>query len=98
MNNLEWHDVWRLLVLLISLRCLFLLGLRFAKHSSKWNTKTRDYWFAMVMWCVAGVAIPIEGILRDSPIGGRLVFLTMASVVTLKALVSSGAWGEGNDS
>lgn len=94
----DWHDYWRLINLLVAAVCVFLLGRRFAKNGVNWNTKTRDYWYALVMWCVAGFAISLEGIVRDSPLGARLVFTTAAVLVTLKGLTRKGTWGDASAS
>lgn len=89
----EWHDWLRLANLIVSFACVCVLGHRFSKRGNSWNVKTKDYWFALVMWCVAGSALAIEGIYRDSPPGARLAFLFIASAVTLKGLLRGGAWG-----
>lgn len=90
----DWHDLIRVALGLVSLGCIFLLGTRFRQNSWKWNTKTRDYWFALVMWSIAAVVLAIEGVLRDSDFGARLVFCTIAASVTLKGLASRSSWGE----
>lgn len=89
----EWHDWLRLANLVISFSCVYILGQRFSKSGADWNVKTKDYWFALVMWSVAGSALAIEGIFRDSSPGARLVFLFIASAVTLKGLLRRGSWG-----
>jgi hypothetical protein len=90
----DWHDYLRMLNLLVSATCIYLLSHRFAKKSNSWNSKTRDYWFALVMWSVAGAALSIEGIIRDSPSGARLVFILSAAIATLVGLLRKGSWGE----
>lgn len=89
----DWHDFLRLFNAIVCAIALFLLWKRFLQSKNSWNTKTRDYWYAVVMWCVAGFAIAIEGVVRDSSMGARPVILFVAGVVTLKGLLKKGSWG-----
>lgn len=89
----DWYDWWRALLFLICVASLVLLGLRYFGNRECWNEKTKDYWYSMVMWTLAGLTISIEGVVRDSPLGVRLVIVTAASLVSLKALAKKGPWG-----
>ena len=95
MHPFDWHDWCRVLNLSLSAVCVYILGRRFGKKGADWNAKTRDYWFALVMWSVAGVAMSLEGILRNSVPGTRLLFICLASLVTLRGLLRRGTWGDG---
>src|SRR3954463_9420386 len=88
-----WYDYWRLAVAIMCLVCLILLGHRWITNHEDWNTKTVDYWYALNMWCLAGLAIMIEAIFKDSSLNVRLIFITMASSVTIMGLIRRGSWG-----
>lgn len=89
----DWHDIIRVVDLSMSLICLTILMRRFGQNSDAYNTKTRDYWFAMVLWCVTSVALAIEGMLEDRPLEPRLMFYVLATAVTLKGLLNRSPWG-----
>lgn len=89
----DWHDIIRVISLGMAIVCLTLLGKRFAKSRDQYNTKTRDYWYATVLWCVASVALALEGMYEDRPMEPRLIFYTLATAVTLKGLLSKSDWG-----
>lgn len=90
---MEWHDYVRLVNLVICLVSLWLLFKRYSEHSSEWNTKTKDYWYSLSMWSTAGLAMSLEGVLRDSGPGIRLAFIFAASLATFKAVRTKGTWG-----
>lgn len=90
----DWHDWARLITFFVCSTCLFVLLLRYRQNRKKWNMKTRDYWYSLVMWCLAGCVIAIEGIYRNSDFSPRSVFVIAASCVTLKGLAQKGEWGE----
>lgn len=85
------------LLLFICLLCILTLANRWRKNREQWNPKTRDYWYSFLMWSVAGAAMAIESIARDSPLRLRLGFSLAASVVTFIGLRRRGAWGTDND-
>lgn len=89
----QWHDYWRLLIAISSLYCIFLLVKRFRDNRDTWNEKTRDYWFSLLMWTLAGVVGCAQGIFFNYPFGPSLVFTTAAVVVSLKGLLRKGDWG-----
>lgn len=89
----DWHDVIRVVDAVMALLCLFLLSKRFGQNGNEWNTKTKDYWFAIVLWCLTSVVLAIEGVYEDRPLEPRLVFYVMATAVTLKGLLSKSSWG-----
>lgn len=90
---MEWHDWWRVYVMFLCSWSLLILAHRYRHNRCGWNNKTLDYWYAFVMWSIAGFSVSLEGILRDSDFGVRLVFLLMASSITLKGLWQKGSWG-----
>lgn len=92
----DWHDYWRVLNLLVCAPCFFVLLLRYKQNRWSWNVKTTDYWFALAVWTFTGAAASIEGIVMNSPPGFRLVLILAGGLVTLKALLRAGAWGENN--
>lgn len=89
----DWHDWFRLVGLLICVYTLAILASRSARFRSEWNTKTRDLWFALVMWTLTGVALAVEGVVEDRPLEPRLVFYFIASVIGLKGIIRKGSWG-----
>lgn len=92
----DWYDYIRLVTVIVSTVCVVILAQRYFTNGSNWNVKTTDYWYALTAWCVSGVAIPIESMIRDSPPSARPVFLLVASLVTLKGLLHKGSWGDIN--
>jgi hypothetical protein len=95
--DFDWTDAWRLGLFVVTLSSLILLTCRVCRHGKNWNPKTKDYWFALVMWSLAGLVVSIEGVIRDSTFGMRLVFVTAAALVTLNGLRRKGAWGDHAD-
>lgn len=93
----DWHDYWRVTLSLFALVATWLLALRYRAQHTTWNTKTRDYWYSLVMWCVVGVVVMIQGVMFDYPLGPSLPITTAALAVTLRGLLRHGEWG-GRDS
>lgn len=93
MESFEWHDSWRVLVAVSCTWALWILHTRFIKHGESWNPKTRDYWFSLVMWCLAGLVLSIQNVFLNAPLGPSLVFSTMAAMVTIRGLCRKGEWG-----
>jgi hypothetical protein len=89
----EWHDWLRLFNFLLCSTSVYLLVKSFRKHHHEWNTKTHDYWYALLAWCGAAIASSIEGVFTDAQVTVRLVFVTAASIVTLKGLLNKSHWG-----
>lgn len=89
----DFGDVLRLIIFTICMWCLILLALRLVHKRHKWNVKTKNYWFAMVMWCLAGCTIAIEGIYKGTEVGPRTIMVTLASVTSLIGLHQRGGWG-----
>lgn len=89
----DWHDIVRLATLLMAFCSLYLLGSRFKVGHKEWNTKTRDYWFASVLWMLASIVLSVEGLLEDRPLEPRLVCYFLATALTLKALLRKEEWG-----
>lgn len=89
----DWYDWWRALNMAVCMACVIVLGRRFVKNHHDWNTKTRDLWFALVLWSVAGISLSLEAILQDLSFTPRVEFLFVASVVTLKGVARKDAWG-----
>lgn len=91
----EWHDWVRVFAFFISLLCLAKLVVRYRQQSDGWNVKTKDYWFALTMWSLAGCVFTVQGITLDRPFTPGFVFMTSAILVTGKGLYRKGAWGNG---
>jgi hypothetical protein len=89
----EWHDFWRVGIILVCVGCLWFLAKRYRANSDTWNEKTRDYWFSLVMWSLAGGVLAIQGMVLNFPFGPGLVFVTAAALVSLKGLLKQGEWG-----
>lgn len=87
---MEWHDWWRIALLLVSAACVVILLIRFPLTKTHWGEDKRDLWFLLLMWSLASFAMQIEGIVRDSPLRFRLVFVSAAAIVTLKFLTKKG--------
>lgn len=94
---MHWLLLWRFSILLVSCASVFFLLRRFYKFHDSWNTKTRDYWYALFMWSISGVGVALEGILRQSPFRFVLVIITAAAIVTLIGVIRRGTWGSKND-
>lgn len=89
----QWHDYLRLAMFLVNAGCLLLLIRRYMQQSNHWNVKTRDYWYALFMWCLAGCVLTAQGVVLDRPFTPAVVFVTAASLASLKGLLTKGAWG-----
>lgn len=89
----QWHDWVRLCVFVISVVCLIKLSMRYHINGKDWNTKTLDYWYALVMWCAAGVVLTAQGVYLNRPFTPGTVFVTAAALVTLRGLARKGEWG-----
>lgn len=83
----------RIVILVVCGTCLILLGHRLIQKRHLWNTKTRDYWFAMVAWSFAGFEIAVQGIYEHTPLSARTVLVTIAALATLHGLRQKGGWG-----
>lgn len=92
----DWHDYVRTLNVLLTLYCLVRLVKAYRIESEGWNTKTRDYWFAFVMWCAAAVVLNSQAIVLDRSFTPAFVFLTAAVLVSAKGLHKFGTWGTSN--
>ena len=89
----EWHDIVRVVAFFVSLFCLVRLVIRYRKSHGEWNVKTNDYWFAMLMWSLAGCVFTVQGIVLDRPFTPGFVFMTAAILVSGKGLSRKGSWG-----
>lgn len=89
----DWHDWWRLLNIAICTWCLIMLFVRYREGRPDWNDKTIDHFYALTLWVVAGFALSLEGILRDSDFGIRLWFVSVAAIMTIRAILQRGSWG-----
>ena len=88
------NDGFRLLVLFLCIACSVGLIYRTVRPPSPdWNSKTKDYWFALFMWSLAGSAATIETLINNEPFTVRLAFIFVASVVCLNGLRQKGSWG-----
>jgi hypothetical protein len=88
--------VLRWVLLIVCVVSIFILANRLRTNRKQWSAKTRDYWYAQFMWSVAGVAIPVEGLLRGTPFRYSFIFILAAAVVNLIGLRRKGPWGTNN--
>lgn len=88
--------VLRIILLATCLVSFVILCNRYRLNSEQWSNKTRDYWYAQTMWSLAGIAIPIEGIYRDTPWRYSFIFIMAAAIVNLIGLRRRGPWGTNN--
>lgn len=86
---LQWYDAWRLVLFLVAVACVLVLICLFVSDRHGWNDRKRDYWFILVMWSISSAEMQLEGLLRDTGLRVRLVFITIASVLTLRLLVQT---------
>lgn len=89
----QWHDFLRVVIFAVSLYSVVYLLRRFPQSGQSWNPKTKDYWFALLMWSIAGCAFTIQGVILDRPFTPATVFLSAAVLVTGRGLHRKGGWG-----
>jgi hypothetical protein len=92
-NLNDWHDYVRAFSFFISLGCLVTLMVRWKQKRHEWNSKTMDYWYALVMWTLSGLVFTAQGVALDRPMTPGFVFLVMAILVTSVGLHKRGTWG-----
>jgi hypothetical protein len=66
---------------------------RFRVGRSDWNTKTRDYWYALTMWTFAASCGTIESLIRGLSIRYSIVLSIAAAATTLSGVLRKGTWG-----
>lgn len=93
MRALSNYDIWRLVLLVICAASFFILLNRFRLNRQSWNTKTRDYWYALTAWTFATAMSCLEGLLRHLPGRYSIVLTTAAAIVTLMGVLRRGPWG-----
>lgn len=86
-------NICRFLVLLLSLWCCYKLLWRFRKFGDNYTGKTKDYWYALLMWAVVGVVTMAQGIYLNRPLTPATIIIAAAVLVTGKGLHSKGSWG-----
>lgn len=89
----DWHDILRTLAFFVSIYCVIVLAIHYKRDGRNWNVKTKDYWFALMMWSLAGCVFAGQGVVLDRPFTPGFVFLTAAVLVTGKGLARKGPWG-----
>lgn len=89
----DWHDYVRVLLVVVLVYTLGVLTNRFVRAHKLWNEKTLDYWYAMVMWCIAGVILLIQGVKFDYGFTPGFVLLIAATLVTGRGVHRKGDWG-----
>ena len=89
----DWVDLGRVAMIVLSLWCCYTLIQKYRKNNEQWTTKTKDYWFALLMWAIAGAVTMTQGILLDRPLTPATVVIVAAVLVTGKGLNQKGAWG-----
>lgn len=82
----QWYDWWRVGLLLVTGTCLFILGRKWLQDRKSWGEWQTDRWYAMGMWSLAAFEMQVEGLLRDTELRFRLVFVTAAAIVTLRLI------------
>lgn len=88
----HWYDWWRLAILLVATLCLVLLAEQFRACRAQWDSRPRDRWYMTVMWCLAAWSMQVEGLLVDAPLRARLIFVSVAILITLKLLLKRSDW------
>jgi hypothetical protein len=85
--------IWRAGLFILATVTLGCLLWKFTLCRKVWNAKTRDYWYALVMWCVTSIVVAVSGI--HEHVGGniRLVCVTAATFGTLIGVTRKGRWG-----
>lgn len=94
MDFSSWTNWVRLFCFFVSAYSFVFLLVRYrAGGGREWNVKTKDYWFALVMWSLSGCVFTIQGIVLNRPLTPGFVFLIAAILVTGKGLSRKGDWG-----
>lgn len=88
---------WRLLLLVLCLVSFFLLIKRFKIGHKSWDTKTLDYWFALLLWTFAAILSTVESLIRHLPGRYSIVVTTTAAMVTLTGALRPGIFGVRNE-
>lgn len=86
-------DVFRAIVAAVLFFSLYILLVRFKRNGKDWNTKTRDLWYSLFMWTIAGITLMFQGILLDRPLTPATMAVFAASFVTGKGVFKKGDWG-----
>ena len=89
----ELLDFLRLLLFFVGAYSLTILLVRYRNGGKDWNVKTKDHWFGLVMWSLAGCVFSLQGVALDRPLTVGFVFLTAAVLATGKAVHKNGDWG-----
>lgn len=89
----QWHDALRILAFFANVWSLVLLVRAFLRRRGDWSQKTLDYWYALTMWSLAGAILSIQGVVMDLPLTPTVIFVTAASLVSIKGLYRKGTWG-----
>lgn len=91
MNDLnEWDDYARVVMIFLNLFTLGLLVERFYVNNHIWNSKTRDLWYALVMWTMGGIVFLLQDMYLDTSVGPGFVFLIAATAIGLKGTLAQG--------
>lgn len=89
----EWHDYLRVGLFFLSLWCCVTLIKRYRHNRDRWNVKTLDYWYALLMWTLVGMTFSVQGVYFDRDVTPALVAVTAAVLTTGKGLKRKGSWG-----
>lgn len=74
--------IWRVGLVAGNVLCVLLLLVRFFQHRKEWDTVTRDYWWTLVLWSVAAIAIGTQGLIEHRKLTIGLVFVSIAAAAT----------------
>lgn len=86
-------QIWRILIFITCLITFCLLLRSSLLNRESWNSKTRNYWYALTMWTVSGMSLSFEGFLRQRPLSVSLAVVTAATLVSFFGTVQRGEWG-----
>lgn len=89
----DWLDLIRVAAFVVGIYCTVLLLIRFKRHGKTYNSKTKDIWFSMVMFSIAGVVAMVQGLVLDRPFTPAFVCIVAAIFAGGKAVRQKGPWG-----
>jgi hypothetical protein len=83
---MDWDLLGRLTNVLLAVFCLGLLGRKMVKYWDRYQPRTKDFWWVLVVWCFVIVGGTLEVLLGwDTQF--RVLFTTFALALTIKVLL-----------